>query len=78
MSDYKDDLERFLETLNELAEFREASTRDRHLDARRRIENIVRVVTIGKARMFDSEREAREWTIDIMKQHGKLPADFKY
>jgi CO dehydrogenase/acetyl-CoA synthase alpha subunit len=74
MSDYKSDHDRFYEGLKDLAEFREAASRERLVDLRSRIDRMVKIAL--KTGLASTTTEARTWVIEVMRQAGKLPLDY--
>jgi hypothetical protein len=77
MSDYKTDLNRFLDDLRDLARFREADEHERLAAIRMRIDKTVK--SLLKGGLFgETEQEVRQTIINRLKELGKLPADFIY
>jgi len=79
MREYKTDQDRFLDLWLDLADFREAETREQLAEAKSRVDNAVKAVMKGNhSLLVASEAEAREWMISELKKRNKLPADFIY
>ena len=76
MSDYKAEQDRFLDSLRDLAEFREAATKE-ELAGRvdRGIREIRRYKDVYEA-VGGSDQKVREWVIAALKSSGKLPANY--
>jgi hypothetical protein len=75
MDDYKRDQDRFFDSLRELADYREALSRKQLDEIRKRIDAFVKVAV---GHMFDSVEEGRAWSVERLKEKGKVPSDFTY
>ena len=71
MREYKTDQDRFLDLWLDLADFREAETREQLAEAKSRVDNAVKAVMKGNHSLL-------VWMISELKKRNKLPADFIY
>jgi hypothetical protein len=78
MADYRLDQDRFLDSLRDLADFREAAAREQLAEFKSRLDKAVKSLSTGRYRIFDTEREARERIIAALKETNALPADYIY
>ena len=69
MGDYKADQDRLFESLQDLADFREASIKDRVDHAAKELR---------KWKICETDDEARELAIESLKRFRKIPADYVY
>jgi hypothetical protein len=77
VSDYKTDLDRFLDDLRDLADFREAAENERLEEFRTRLDKAVKGLLKGGL-FGETEHEVRATIIAKLKESGKLPPDFTY
>ena len=68
MREYKTDQDRFLDLWLDLADFREAETREQLAEAKSRVDNAVKAVMKGNhSLLVASEAEAREWRTQFVR-----------